>query len=336
MSTTPTGPETPLAPDSLGRLRALGLHPRTEELYRLVLTHGGQPIDRLGEYGGWTLADVRRRVGDLVALRLIRVSAGTVTAEPPELALRELVQAEAARLVEAQTALSEVRMTIPDLIADFRAGQHGNPETGGLETVTRPESIKVMVDLMLRTGGEMVFLRPDQWVGDGARTLDELVVEQLASGRASRALYPVDVLDELPARVRARLEAGEQLRVLPHVDTRLVVFGTDAAVTTEHWGSPRGGRLVVRHRGLVHALRALFEALWDRAVVPPGLGPAAEDDERRQLVALMLQGAIDQQIARATGVSLRTVRRRVAAVLADLGATSRFGAGVEAARRGWL
>ncbi len=325
----------PQLPDPASRLGALGLHPRTEELYRQVLTQAGQTINQLCEHTGWSRADVRRHVGDLVGLRLVRVSAGLVTPEPPELALRELLQTEGARLVDAQTALSQARMAVPDLIAEFRASRHGAAETGGLETITRPESVEVMVDLMLRTTGDLVFLRPDQWVGDGARTVDELVVEQLTTGRASRALYPVSVLDELPARVRDRLEAGEQVRVLPDVGSRLVVFGTDAAVTTEHWGSPLGGRLVVRHAGIVRALRALFEALWARAVVPPGLG-AEHDDGRRQLLALMRQGAIDQQIARATGVSLRTVRRRIAAVMDELGATSRFGAGVEAARRGWL
>jgi DNA-binding NarL/FixJ family response regulator len=35
-------------------------------------------------------------------------------------------------------------------------------------------------------------------------------------------------------------------------------------------------------------------------------------------------------------MSLRTVRRRVAEVMAELGADSRFQAGVEATRRGWL
>lgn len=324
-----------LPPEPDGRLRALGLHPRAEEVYRLVLTGDAGSVEALCEQTGWSRGDVRRHVGELVSLRLVRVAAGTVTAEPPEPALRELVQAERARLAEAQNALARARMAVPDLIADHRAGQHGTVTAGGLEQVSRQDSVEVMVDLTLRSRGDMVFLRPDQWMGEGARTLDELVVEQVAGGRPSRALYPVAVLDDLPERVRARAEAGEQVRVLPQVGSRLVVFGIEAAVTTERWGTARGGRLVVRHQAVVQALRSLFEALWARAVVPPGFG-AAQPDDRRQLLGLLLEGAIDQQIARATGVSLRTVRRRVATLMRELGATSRFGAGVEAARRGWL
>ena len=41
-------------------------------------------------------------------------------------------------------------------------------------------------------------------------------------------------------------------------------------------------------------------------------------------------------IARKLGISLRTVRRRMAELMSDLGADTRFQAGVEAVRRGWL
>ncbi|WP_344835625.1 hypothetical protein [Nonomuraea dietziae] len=44
----------------------------------------------------------------------------------------------------------------------------------------------------------------------------------------------------------------------------------------------------------------------------------------------------DDSIARHLGVSVRTVRARFADAMAELGAQSRFHAGVEAARRGWL
>ena len=47
-------------------------------------------------------------------------------------------------------------------------------------------------------------------------------------------------------------------------------------------------------------------------------------------------GAKDEQIARTLGISLRTVRRRVADLLIELGVDTRFQAGVEAVRRGWL
>jgi DNA-binding CsgD family transcriptional regulator len=129
--------------------------------------------------------------------------------------------------------------------------------------------------------------------------------------------------------------------VLVDVPSRLVVFGTEAALLTERWGAPGGSRVVVRQPGIVLALRELAGALWDRAVTPPGLGPCTPgvDGARRgalPLLALMAGGAVDEQIARALGVSVRTVRRRIATLLVELGADSRFQAGAEAVRRGWI
>jgi DNA-binding NarL/FixJ family response regulator len=70
----------------------------------------------------------------------------------------------------------------------------------------------------------------------------------------------------------------------------------------------------------------------------PGLDGGIDDPtgERRLLLVQLARGAKDEQIARALGLSLRTVRRRVADILADLGADSRFQAGVEAVSRGWI
>jgi DNA-binding CsgD family transcriptional regulator len=92
---------------------------------------------------------------------------------------------------------------------------------------------------------------------------------------------------------------------------------------------------VIRQPAIVQLTIELFDQYWQRAVTVPGLGAAGGDGDR-QLVEMLAAGAKDEQIARALGLSLRTVRRRVAALLADLGVRSRFQAGVEATRRGWL
>ena len=57
---------------------------------------------------------------------------------------------------------------------------------------------------------------------------------------------------------------------------------------------------------------------------------------RTFLLQQLAAGAQDEQIARRLGVSLRTVRRRVADLMSELGAESRFQAGVEASKRGWI
>jgi DNA-binding NarL/FixJ family response regulator len=54
------------------------------------------------------------------------------------------------------------------------------------------------------------------------------------------------------------------------------------------------------------------------------------------VLELLQLGMKDETIARQLGVSLRTVRRRIAALMDDLGVDTRFQAGLEAARRGLI
>ncbi len=64
--------------------------------------------------------------------------------------------------------------------------------------------------------------------------------------------------------------------------------------------------------------------------------PDLQGDERRQVLELMALGVKDESIGRQLGVSLRTVRRRVADLMIELDSATRFQAGLEAARRGLL
>ena len=86
---------------------------------------------------------------------------------------------------------------------------------------------------------------------------------------------------------------------------------------------------------MVSACIAYFDQLWSHAVTTPGFGTElALDDRTSSSSSCWRGGAKDEQIARTMGISLRTVRRRIASLLAELGVDSRFQAGMEAVRRG--
>ena len=87
------------------------------------------------------------------------------------------------------------------------------------------------------------------------------------------------------------------------------------------------------------ALTLLLVGVWETAWPVPGLAGRPYDagtGGQRLLLSQLAGGAKDEQIARAMGLSVRTVRRRVADLLDELGVSSRFQAGAEAVRRGWL
>ncbi len=56
----------------------------------------------------------------------------------------------------------------------------------------------------------------------------------------------------------------------------------------------------------------------------------------RELLRLLAAGATHQAVSHRLDMPLRTTRRRIAALMKQLGAVSPFQAGAEAARRGWL
>ena len=107
------------------------------------------------------------------------------------------------------------------------------------------------------------------------------------------------------------------------------------------WGSTDDRRLAIREPGLLAALtcstRSVERAIARRRPGSRRPGEHRDRDGAHHAAAPARRGAKDEQIARSLGVSLRTVRRRMADLFEELGVESRFQAGVEAVRdAGWL
>ncbi|MFJ5099956.1 DNA-binding response regulator [Streptomyces sp. NPDC088554] len=99
------------------------------------------------------------------------------------------------------------------------------------------------------------------------------------------------------------------------------------------------GLLLIRDPVVVQALVRTHESWWETgeelptATVPaPGVLPVA----LRPVLEALLAGLTDEAAATRLGMSSRTYSRRVGDLMAALGTTSRFRAGAEAARRGWI
>lgn len=66
------------------------------------------------------------------------------------------------------------------------------------------------------------------------------------------------------------------------------------------------------------------------------VGVPALSERERELLVLLSAGCGDDSMAVQLGISVRTVRRRISAIMTRLGARSRFQAGAKAAHEGWL
>ena len=324
------------APD-VSLLSVLGISAREESIYRVVLRNSGSQVAPLAALSRLPVGELREHLTRLAAVGLVQVRGDVVTAHPPQEALARLIGAESRRVQTRREQLDAARGLLPSLTADHLASSMPTGEQVVIDVLSGGDVVQVLRTLSVESSGELLWLRPDPWNATPGHELDDWVIELIGSGRRSRAIYDVQVLREAPEMIRERAEAGEHVRVLLEVPTRLAVLGSSAALIAERFGVYGDRRMVLRQHSLVAALTLMFEGLWDRALPVPGLehedvGSSAQ----RQLLGQLASGAKDEQVARALGVSVRTVRRRVAELLEELGAESRFQAGVEAVRRGWM
>jgi DNA-binding transcriptional ArsR family regulator len=320
-------------------LAGLGIGAASERVYRAVLRDPGLSVEQLSLATGRAPDDLRADLEPLIERDLVRVSDNTIRPEPPSFALRRNVARESRRIADAARALEQVEAELRRYVLEHQVSRRAEWAPVPVDVIPGRQLVDVLETLVATTSGEMLFLRPDQWQQPDGLQMDRHVATAVSAGRRSRALYPVALVDALPiVSVRSRADAGEQVRMLADVPSQIAIFGGEAVVLPETWGGgPIGAALLLREASVVQAGRALFEELWRRATSVPGFGDDdAPDAARRQLLELLAGGVKDEQIARASGLSLRTVRRRIAALLAELGVDSRFQAGMEAARRGWL
>jgi DNA-binding NarL/FixJ family response regulator len=163
-------------------------------------------------------------------------------------------------------------------------------------------------------------------------------VPRVPHGFRVRKLYsPAVLLDPRSARHADQIEAlGARIRITTDplhetvlVDRRAVIMAGDPEER------PRRYRVLFAPE-VVNSVAALFDAAWrtatDRSVHEAsltGLRALAPS-----LLDALASGAKDEAAARELGMSLRTYRRRVAELMAAVGATSRFQAGLRARELG--
>jgi DNA-binding CsgD family transcriptional regulator len=183
------------------------------------------------------------------------------------------------------------------------------------------------VDAALATATREVLIAGARGV-DG--TLGRADRDNLRRGVRYRVLLPDSARDDPGVRRLGSLVGDVRVRTVPVVPAGSAVI--DAAVALFPLARPAGGVALVPLTSVVAAAVALFERLWDGAA--PLSGDDVADRRERDLLALMSDGHTDESAAARLGVSVRTVRRMMSALMARLGARSRFQAGLRAAGNG--
>ncbi|MFF8591876.1 helix-turn-helix transcriptional regulator [Streptomyces sp. NPDC015220] len=139
-------------------------------------------------------------------------------------------------------------------------------------------------------------------------------VNQLADGKAEYR-----TIDELVERL---IICDETVAFIPVRDDRQVA-------------------LELRHSGLVRYLVKVFEFMWDRAVplsagAPYETAPDGITEIQHSIAKLLVEGHVDEAIARRLGMNVRTCRAHIAKLASALGSGSRAQLGYLIAQSGIL
>ncbi|GAA3584255.1 LuxR family transcriptional regulator [Kribbella ginsengisoli] len=306
------------------------------DLYRQLLREPGVAVAQHGEALGVPVATVEAAVARLVGVGLVRGGSEEAPAPvDPRSGVGMLVR-------ERRAALDGVAAMTDQLAREFSAGQLRAEPSRLIEIAVGREAIEARIEDMLRGATEQaVGTDTPPYVADGSHQVSSAELALLDRGVRFRSIYASEVLDHPAwvAHLTSMAERGEQARVLPQVPLKLlIVDGTTAILPLagdDKPTSPAQARaVVVTDSALTNALQVLFDQLWGQAT-PLRLTESDAVDPAASLINLLASGMKDEAIARQLGVSGRTLRRRIAQVQEQLGATSRFQAGLQAARHGW-
>ncbi len=321
-------------------LSALGMSAEDERRYQQLLPLSGGPLADVARAVGLPEARLRASLSPLAGRGLVGVEGDRLVVRTIPALVAHLLQEEADAAARSREQLRSLAAAVPYLVAAaFQPGAGQMENLGGLdgELSAGGNALALLTELIETSKGDLLWWRPDAWLLPRESAISVVVGRAVASGRRSRAIYPLRALHEAPEVLQARARQGEQVRVIDEMPTRLLVIQGSHAVLPEPLGFADEPRLLVRQPAIVGALTLLFERYWEQATALPALDALLPRvDVRGSVLRQLAAGAKDEQIARTLGLSLRTVRRRVADVMIELGADTRFQAGVEAARRGWL
>lgn len=217
------------------------------------------------------------------------------------------------------------------------------PTTHAITVLEGIERINASIELaMAECRYEVLTIQPG-----GGRSEDALntAVERgrllTQRGVAMRTLYQHTVRHSHGTLSYAeRMASGNvQIRTLEELIERLMIFDNTVAFIPAT--DDRRIALELRHPGIVSYLVTVFEQFWRRAVplqeqIPYDPTVEGVSGVRHSIAKLLVEGHVDEAIARRLGMNVRTCRSHIAKLGAALGSTSRAQLGYLIARSGIL
>jgi DNA-binding CsgD family transcriptional regulator len=314
-------------------------------LYRALLRRPGASLVDLGTDLAQSAENLDKPLGRLSDLGLVRSDDGEVfTAISPMLAEATALGSEDLELGARRAALEARRNTIRQLVPEWNDALSEYARETAVDVISRQSDISnVLMHYADNCESELLSVAPGRLPMtriDGRTRVANLY--SLRRGIKTRALYQHTALRDRASRsyLHELADNGAKIRFASSVPGRSLVVDRRVALLPIPTSDPgRHGLAVVREPNVVAWVIATFEQLWaEAAPLEEMINKQHEEPEFDQtlsaILRLMAEGEKDEAISRRLSISVRTCRRHIADYMAQVGASSRFQAGVIAARSG--
>jgi len=289
----------------------------------------------------------------LRTLRLLRpgpTPGGYVGVSPSQAEMQVITPLEQI-IQDEHRMLTELRSRMQALKAVFEDVQQSQPGLSGVFRCDAEETSLWLNKAAAQTESEVLMLQPTESAEEQALP-DDLPLQLGVLERGCR----VRLIRQHTARTQSAARAGlnelaargVEVRTTTELVERLVVFdrriafvrhASDLLLTDGEVFGTEPGAVVVTDASMVALLAQVFEQTWRSAMRYDPAGTDGEeplDEVRIAILKLLASGAKDEVIARRLGMSPRTCRRHISGLMDQLNASSRFQAGLAAARKGLL
>ncbi|MGH8888235.1 MAG: LuxR C-terminal-related transcriptional regulator [Acidothermaceae bacterium] len=313
-------------------------------LYEQLIDEGGRIVP--ADDPRWTEPAVRAALDSGFAAPTPRLPPA-IHPVPPDVAFaRVLARWQRTMYTAVEQRRAAERATIKTLCAFVRAAGMSTTRgpcsmvTGRHQVMILHKALTVSADVLVRnvsTGpyGETLF-QPSGAPYEVGSLYFPPSSELRSSGGRALVLCDQEHVRTLSDNLAAGIADGEEARVVAQKLPMklLIVDDHTALVPLGPYGHPC---LLIRDRQLVATFAAFFDLFWEQGTPWPSTKAPTTPKEsltRQRILDALAAGLKDEAIARQLGVSVRTVRRHITALMHELGAANRFAAGVAAVRRG--
>lgn len=318
-------------------LAVLGASSEEDQVYGQLVMAVTATEGELADVTGLPAEDVRTALAGLIdrglASRAPDSPARFVAASP---AVVESMISE--RLAELRAA----QATLDRLASQHRANGLANADTDVFEIVRGTEALRqcsmkmvssARFELLNMVKPPIIAVQPDERLRPNAAATGRLIFE-------TRSLVNPGNL----AAIQQGLRSEDEIRVHTKLPIKMLAADRSMALLPLAPQDTTPVGVLVHKSAVLDGMLALFEYVWatavplhvDNANSRAPAHPSVLSDDDRQLLSLLLAGLTDEAIAAHRGTSVRTVQRKVQALMTVAHVRTRMQLAWESARQGWM